>query len=608
MNKVADGGEAILEAFRNLGIDYVFSSPGSDWGSVWEAFARQKVEDTRGPCYVSCAHETLAVDLAIGYTAMTGRMQAVLLHAGHGLMQGSMGIYGALTLEIPLIVMSGESLTYGDEEGFDPGPQWYGHLSIVGGPQRLVEPFVKWGNQATSAATLYEMVIRAGEMAQRSPRGPTYLNVPIETMLHSWSAPRRMRKVPPAPKPCPSTPDVARVAQLLLAAENPVITTESCAREPQGYEALLELAELLAIPIIEGAAATVSNFPKDHPLHQGFDIRPMLEEADLVVVIRSRVPWYPPNRGPASATVVVIDEYPFKTHMVYQNLQADVFLEGDVPSSLRMLSEAVRAARLDTARTRARRTRWEVAHLRIEEGCRSAESKARLGAGVHALHLCTTLGEVLPADAIYVDETILHRRQIQRFVPYQGPQSFFRVSIGLGQCLGVALGIKLASPDRPVIALVGDGGLLYNPVPQSLAFAKESKLPIMIVVFNNGGYKSMTENQLSYYPDGAGARHRIFYGETLNGPNYDELVRPFGGVGIRVSDPADLKPALEEAYAALKSGRIAIVNVLLDACVFLDRLQFYIFLKKIKILEHKSMLIKRILKKEKKLQNKDLTL
>ena len=112
--------------------------------------------------------------------------------------------------------------------------------------------------------------------------------------------------------------------------------------------------------------------------------------------------------------------------------------------------------------------------------------------------------------------------------------------------------------------LVGDGGLLYNPVPQSLAFAKESNLPIMIVVFNNGGYKSMTENQLSYYPHGDAAKHKIFCGEALNGFDYDELVRPFGGFGTRVSDRARLRPAIEDAYAALKSGKSAIVNVLLE--------------------------------------------
>src|ERR1017187_5630054 len=125
-----DGGEAILEAFRNLHIDYVISSPGSEWPPIWEAFARQKIGGIAGPTYLDCGHETLAVGVAIGYTQVTGRMQAVLLHAGSGLLQGSMGIQGARASEVPMIVMSGESLSYGEIEGFDPGNQWYRNLGV----------------------------------------------------------------------------------------------------------------------------------------------------------------------------------------------------------------------------------------------------------------------------------------------------------------------------------------------------------------------------------------------------------------------------------------------------------------------------------------------
>ena len=131
--RVMDGGEAILQALRDLGVDYIFSSPGSDWGSVWEALARQKVGNIPGPAYLSCGHETLAVDLAAGYTSMTGRMQAVLLHAGVGLMQGAMGIHGCKLSEIPLVIMSGESTTFGDLEGFSPGAQWYTNHNAMGG-------------------------------------------------------------------------------------------------------------------------------------------------------------------------------------------------------------------------------------------------------------------------------------------------------------------------------------------------------------------------------------------------------------------------------------------------------------------------------------------
>jgi acetolactate synthase-1/2/3 large subunit len=87
-----DGGEAILEAFRNLNIEYVISSPGSEWPSFWEAMARQKQSGAAGPIYLDCGHETIAVTMAAAYTHITGRMQAVLLHAGAGLLQGSMAI------------------------------------------------------------------------------------------------------------------------------------------------------------------------------------------------------------------------------------------------------------------------------------------------------------------------------------------------------------------------------------------------------------------------------------------------------------------------------------------------------------------------------------
>ena len=110
MKNTRDGGEAILQGFRSLGIDYIFSSPGSEWGSVWEALARQTVDKTKGPTYLSCWHETLAVSMAIGYTMATGRTQAVMLHAGVGLLQGAVSIHGAYIQNIPMIIMSGEGL------------------------------------------------------------------------------------------------------------------------------------------------------------------------------------------------------------------------------------------------------------------------------------------------------------------------------------------------------------------------------------------------------------------------------------------------------------------------------------------------------------------
>jgi acetolactate synthase-1/2/3 large subunit len=235
MTNAFDGGEAILEAFRNLGVDYVISSPGSEWAPIWEALARQKLNSTPGPNYIDCGHENLAVNMALGYTQMTGRMQAVLLHAGTGLLQGSMAIHGVMVSEMPMLVMSGESLSYGEDPDYEPGAQWHRNLSVVGGPQRLVEPVVKWANQATSIHTLYQSTIRAGHIAQRVPKGPTYLCMPMETMMEDWTPPARMPRIDPPTKLQAASEEIERVASLIRDANSPVITTEAAGRDPDGF-------------------------------------------------------------------------------------------------------------------------------------------------------------------------------------------------------------------------------------------------------------------------------------------------------------------------------------------------------------------------------------
>jgi acetolactate synthase-1/2/3 large subunit len=430
--------------------------------------------------------------------------------------------------------------------------------------QRTVDPLVKWAQQAGSIANVYEMVMRAGEMAQAAPAGPTYLDIPIEVMLGKWVPPAKMRKAPPAPRVRPVAPDLEKAADMLLAAKNPVITTASAGRTREAYEALLALAELLAIPVVEGPSSDSNSFPKDHPLHQGFEANALLKEADLALVVKNRTPWFPPNMGPVNARVLVIDDSPFKLHMAYQNLQADAFLTGDVAATLQLLAEAVRSAGPDKGKVAERRARWAAAHDKLEQRYRAAEKEARAKTGIHPVTLCATLAEALPANTVYLDETTVHGGLNRRHVAYKGPQSYVAMRSGLGQGLGIALGVKKACPDRPVVTLIGDGAFLYNPSVQCFGFARDEKLPTMTVVYNNRGYRAMRQNQLSYYPDGAGAKNKLFYGEPITGFAYEELPKLFGGVGIRVEDPAELKPALQRGHCAVMEGKSVVVNVILS--------------------------------------------
>src|SRR6516164_3395457 len=295
MKNYLDGGEAILEAFRKLKIDYIMSSPGSEWSPIWEALTRQKLDNKAGPAFVESWHETLAVNMATGYTLMTGRPQAVLLHAGVGVLQGSMGIHGAMQNEVPMVVMSGESQTLGEDPARDIEAQWYGGLT-VGGIERFVEPVAKWARAVTSPHTLYESVIRAGEMAQRVPKGPIYLNVALEHMLHDWTPPAAAREVPPAPTVRPRQEEVDKVAELLLQAKSPVIVAETAGRDPKAFSALAEFADLLAMAVNNVLVNAYANLPAHHPRYLGMGRYKALDDADLVLFLGARAPWYPPRR------------------------------------------------------------------------------------------------------------------------------------------------------------------------------------------------------------------------------------------------------------------------------------------------------------------------
>jgi acetolactate synthase-1/2/3 large subunit len=559
-----DGGEAILEALRNLKVDYVVSSPGSEWPSFWEAMARQKRDGTSGPTYLDCGHETLAVAVAAGYTKYTGRMQAVLLHAGAGLLQGSMAVGAARAMEVPMLVMSGESAGYGESE-FDPGSQWYRNLSVVGGPQRLIEPLVKFAQQSPAPEILYESVVRAGELAQRQPKGPTYMCVSMETMLHGWQKPDALRSVPPAPKSQPLPSEIEGVAAAIAKAKNPMIVAENAGPSSEAFDALVELADLMAIPVVEGQGAFFGNFPKSHDLYLGSQIEPFYGKVDLVLLVETRAPWYPPGNVPPGAKIISISENSIKGHMVYQTMHAGQYLEGDVATIIKLLSEALRRLGVDQATLAERRARWTAEHRKWKERLSAAEEKAAALDVITTPLLAKTLREVMPADTAYVDETIVHSAGLREHLDWRDALTFFRAPSGLGQGLGYALGVKLAAPKRPVVVTIGDGTFMYNPVVPAITFSDEHKLPLLIVVANNAKYAAMQYFHDSFYPQGISPGNQDYYGVYIKGPKYEETAKLVDGYAMQVAKPADLKPALQEALESIQAGKTAILNVIMPA-------------------------------------------
>ncbi len=564
MKNNLDGGDAILEAIRDLNVKYITSSPGTEWSSIWEAMANQISQGRNGPTFMDCWHETLAVDIACGYTLATGEMQAVLLHAGSGLLQGLMGVHGTLIAGVPMLVISGESVTYGEQPGFDPGRQWADNLSIVGGPQRLVEPLVKYACQAASPHTIYESIIRAGEMAQRNPVGPTYLSIPHEVMVAPWAKPEHPREVPAAPKTLTPAGDIEKIAGLLAKASSPVVVTEAAGRDVETFEALVALSELIALPVVEQPGALFANFPNDHPMHQGHDFEPYFDETDLAIIIRTRTPWYPPSKRPPNAVIVEIDETPHRPYIAYQSHQADIYVEGDAATALTDLADALRAAGIDEAKTEARRAKLTAAHDALAEKRRDERAEARKKTPIDPVWLCGALAETMPDDTIYIDEVTSHTGLLRQHIRWNLPQSVFSRQGGLGQGLGLSLGVKLAKPERPVVTLIGDGAFLYNPVLQSFGASRDFDLPIMAVIFNNKKYAAMQNMHLRMYPEGTAVETDTYYGTHINGPDYVKVIEAFGGYGERVEDPEALPDALRRGLDAVKEGRSSVIDVVLS--------------------------------------------
>jgi acetolactate synthase I/II/III large subunit len=564
----ADGGEALLQACADLGADYIFSSAGSEWAPVWEALALREAAGEAAPRYLDLAHETIAVGMATGYAAVTGRVQAVLLHAGAGLLQGANAVHGALLTGIPVVVCSGESTGYGDAAGPDPGSQWYRNLSIVGGPQAFAAPFTKWASAAADPGVLYDMVKRAGELATQTPAGPVYVNTPVEVLLSPWQRPPAAHPAPPAPRTVAADEDVEVAARLLAEAQRPVLAVESAGQDADAYTALVELADLLAIGVVEPQSAVCTNFPRTHPLHQGGDLAAPAADADLVVLLGCRAPWYPPGAKPGTAKVLVIDEVPHRPYMAYQVLSADHYVGGETAATLRAIIARLRDLdqdRIDAGLVQQRRERLTAAHAAADRARQDAEARALGGAeaSVDPVAVAATLRDLLDGDAAVVDETITHSRTIARHLMASVPGRYRYVQGGLGQGLGLTLGAKLALGPRMTVLTVGDGSWLYNPVLPGLMASAEHGLPVLVVIFNNGSYASMKNNHLRSYPEGAAARSGHFRGVDLSAqPDAAAVASAAGAAGITVRTTEQLAPALDKAIAAVRGGQTAVVNVL----------------------------------------------
>jgi acetolactate synthase I/II/III large subunit len=262
--------------------------------------------------------------------------------------------------------------------------------------------------------------------------------------------------------------------------------------------------------------------------------------------------------------VVAMGQSPLKATMVYQVIGAEHYLEGDIALTLRLLADAVRRAKIDSALVERRRARWQAAHQSLRNRLDAAERDASSASTITVPLVAKLLREKLP-DAVHVDETIVHARAVRDHALCNDPFGFFRVPNGLGQGLGYALGVKLALPERPVVMMIGDGTFMYNPVIPALAFADEHKMPLLILIYNNAKYAAMQYYHDKFYPSGTAIAAKDYYGVNIRGVKYEEAAAIVGGYGRCVETLAELNDSLDAAVDALANGKSAIINMIMPA-------------------------------------------
>lgn len=564
------GGKALVKIFERAGVDYIFSSPGTEWPPVWEALAEAEERGDNRPRYINCRHEALAVAMASGYTKVTGRPQAVLLHATAGPLNAAMYLRAAYQERVPMVVCCGETAAFGEESRLpDPGNQWIHDLTDIGGPAELLRRCVKWSERVTSSTILVSSVERAMQIALEPPAGPVLLGVPFECLLDEVSLPEDNRPNRVARAIAVDEAAIQEAVDLLLRAQSPVLVTEHVGRDASAVNPLVELCESLAIQVMESFRPAFLNFPRNHPLYLPYDPR-RIESADLVLVADAVSPWYPIRKGPkADAKVVFLgDEYPY-SRLPFWGYKADLALIAPPAATLARLLGRVKASEAFAGNRpayeeRSRRIREE--HDKQMTTLQRDAVEHKNDIPVDPRWLCQALNESIPPNGVIVEETTVHRTLIQNMIPRTQPMSYIaRVTGGLGVSLGYALGAKLALKDRPVFVLIGDGGFHYNPVPSCLGLAQEYSLPIIVVVFNNQRYLSMERGLLRYYPDGAAKKTGVhFGGPILPNPDYRLYADIYGGYGVRVTDPKDIQPAVARALEHGAAGRLAVIDVVLS--------------------------------------------
>jgi acetolactate synthase I/II/III large subunit len=560
---------AFLEALAESGVPYVFANLGSDHPGLIEALAQAKAEGRARelPELIVCPHEMVALSAAHAAALVSRRPQAVIVHVDAGTQNLGGAISNARAGRVPVLVFAGAS-PY-TLRGELPGTrnEFIHWIQDVPDQRGIMRGYVKYDNEIRYGSDVKQLVHRALQIAASEPAGPVYLVGPREVMeqpVEPYTVDAAgYRPVEPAAL---DAGVAAEIAQALATARNPLIITGYLGRDPEAVPALAELADLLAIPVIESAPFRM-NFPADHPMHRGWQFttaeqNPLLARADVVLIVDCDIPYIEASSRPSpDAAIYVVDIDPLKSGMSLWHVPARRSAAANSKVALGQIAADVQTKGFDRDRVEARRAEVTAAH----DAQRAAwDALERPDGGVITPQYLTACVRDLLAgeDALVLTETITNFQVVAEHLRANKPGSLLGAGgVSLGWFGGGAVGAKLVSPERTVVSLVGDGTYLFS-VPSSVHWvARRYGTPTLTVIYDNRGWRAPKQSTLGVHPSGAAATADDFNVSFDPEADLPGVAAAAGGAfAATVSDPAALPAVLKDALAAVHGGRSAVVS------------------------------------------------
>ena len=547
------GKRAFLELLKQEGVEILFGNPGTTELPLMDALA---VENELR--YVLALQEASVIGMADGYAQASGKLAVVNLHVTPGLGNAMGMLYDAQKAGSPILVTAGQH----DQDFNTTEPILWADLPPI------ARPLVKWSAEVHRLADLPRLVHRAAKTALAPPTGPVFLSLPGDILKAEGEldllAPTRvaaqLRGDPAA---------VQKAAAILAQAKRPLIVAGDAVARSKAHAELIELAELIGAPVYSELVPSTASFPASHPLFRGAmtrmqgPIRKILEQYDVLfsaggdlftLSLPSDI-----EPMPEGLTLIHLDNDPWE---LGKNYPPQVAILGDPKTTLPDITEAVRNSMSSGARGAARE-RLDAAKATTLAEREAFKAKAREMAGqnpVQPLALLNAIGEMLPKDAVVIDETISSGIGIRSLIRSDDPQSFYGLrGGGIGWGLPATMGVKVALPDRPVVGLIGDGSAMYTC--QALWTAAHDRIAAVFVILNNSSYRILKQRLVAQR--GLAAQVDRFVGMELTDPaiDYVALARSLGVAAERANTVHDVTDLVAKG---LQSDAPLLIDVPVD--------------------------------------------